>query len=88
MTMASMTRIALQKRLLDDWQRGLPLERRPFAAIAAQLGVRESDVIAGLQKLKADGTIARVGGVVRPNTLGCSTLFAMQVPDLDVSATA
>lgn len=69
-------------RLLEDFQRDLPLEPRPFAAIASKLGLAEASVINRLEAMRQAGLIARVGGVVRPNTLGASTLAAMTVPAL------
>lgn len=75
-------------RLLDEWQRDLPLVAQPFAAIAAALGVTEAAVIARLASLQASGVIARVGGVVRPNTLGASTLAALAAPELSVDEAA
>ncbi len=74
--------------LIDDWQRGLPIVERPFAVIAEKCSASEADVIARLQALQASGVIARVGAVVRPNTLGASTLAAVSVPDLEVDRAA
>jgi DNA-binding Lrp family transcriptional regulator len=68
-------------RLLDEFQRALPLVPRPFAAIAATLGVGESHVIARLAAMQAAGRVARVGATVRPNTAGASTLAALAVPE-------
>jgi DNA-binding Lrp family transcriptional regulator len=82
MTMQSFVRDPLESRLLDDWQRDLPLVPRPFAVIGAKLGIGEGEVIERLCALREAGTVARVGGVVRPNTLGASTLAAIAAPDL------
>ena len=71
---------AIDKRLLNDYQQGLPLSPRPFAEIADALGVDEKDVIARLKRLKESGAISRVGPVFRPKRLGSSTLAAMAVP--------
>lgn len=71
----------LDRRLLDDFQRGLPLTPRPFAAMADALGTGEADVIRRLTALKARGFIARVGATIRPNTAGASTLAAMSIPE-------
>ncbi len=71
----------LRDRLLDEWQRDFPLVPRPFAVIGKNLGVCEATVIAALKTLQAEGAISRVGGVVRPNTLGASTLAALAAPD-------
>ena len=71
---------SLDFRLLNDWQRDLPLVPRPYQAIADALGVSESDVIERLTRLRAEGSLSRVGAVVRPNSIGASTLAAMAVP--------
>lgn len=69
------------RRLLDEFQRDLPLVPRPFAAIGTVLGVDEAEVIERLEQLRTRGMIARVGATVRPNTAGASTLAAMAVPE-------
>jgi DNA-binding Lrp family transcriptional regulator len=66
--------------LLNRYQRDFPLEPRPFARIAAELGLSEDTVIDMLAALSDDGTVSRVGAVVRPNVVGASTLAAMSVP--------
>ena len=68
------------RRLLDEFQRDFPLVSQPFAVIAKALDLTEAEVIARLAHLQAAGTIARVGGTVRPNTAGASTLAALSVP--------
>jgi DNA-binding Lrp family transcriptional regulator len=70
---------AIEKRLIDGWQRGFPLVERPYAAIAKELGIREEQVIDMLASLKKRGILSRAGAVVRPNTAGASTLVAMKV---------
>ncbi|MGD9785633.1 MAG: Lrp/AsnC family transcriptional regulator [Hyphomicrobiaceae bacterium] len=75
-------------RLLEDFQRDFPLEPRPFAAIAQSLGIAEASVIVRLETMQHAGLIARVGGVVRPNTVGASTLAAVAAPALSVDAVA
>lgn len=67
--------------LLDGFQRDLPLVNRPFAEVACQLGLEEAEVIDRLSRMRASGRIARVGGTVRPNTAGASTLAALAVPE-------
>lgn len=76
------------ERLLDDWQRGLPLVPRPFAAIAAALGATEAAVIARLAAMQAEGTVARVGATCRPNTVGVSTLAAIAAPEWQIEEMA
>ena len=79
---------ALDRRLLDEFQRDLPLVPRPFAEMAAVLAVSEAEVLARLNALQAAGTIARVGATVRPNTAGASTLAALAVPEARVDEVA
>ncbi len=70
----------LDRRLLNDFQQDFPLSPTPYADIARDLGVTEAEVLARLAALRNDGTVSRVGAVVRPNTIGVSTLAAMAVP--------
>jgi DNA-binding Lrp family transcriptional regulator len=69
------------RRLLDEFQRDLPLQSQPFKAVGDALGIAEGEVLARLRALLAIGMITRVGATVRPNTVGVSTLAAMAVPD-------
>ncbi len=78
----------LDRRLLDEFQRDLPLVPRPFAAIGGALGMAEDEVIARLSHLQARAMIARVGATVRPNTAGASTLAAMAVPEARIEEVA
>ena len=68
------------RRLIDGWQRDFPIVSAPFAAIGATLGLSESDVLGRLARLQQSGALSRVGAVVRPNTVGASTLAAISVP--------
>ena len=70
----------IDQRLLDEFQRDLPLVPRPFAAIASVLDISEDRVIERLIALRAIGAITRVGATVHPNTVGASTLAAISVP--------
>ena len=74
-------------RLLAAIEDGLPLCRRPYRRVAAQLGWREQEVIARLQRLLAEGAIARFGLVVRHRILGYRA-NAMVVWDIDDAALA
>ena len=70
----------LDRRLLNDFQQDFPLSATPYADMARNLGVTEQEVLARLEALKNAGAVSRVGAVVRPNTVGVSTLAAMAVP--------
>lgn len=71
---------ALERRLLNDFQRDFPVTPAPFAEIAARLGVSESEVIETLSDLKARGCVSRVGPVFAPRRVGYSLLAALSVP--------
>jgi DNA-binding Lrp family transcriptional regulator len=79
---------ALERRLLDDFQRDFPLEPLPFAEVAAQVGSDQATVIAALRRLTAEGHVSRVGAVVAPHAVGWSTLAAMAVPEARLEAVA
>ena len=79
---------AVEHVLLDAFQRGFPLCERPWAEIARRLGVGEADVLATVARQLADGVLARVGAVFRPNVIGASTLAAIAVPPERLDAVA
>ena len=78
----------LDRRLLNDFQQDFPLSPTPYADMARKLGVTEAEVLARLEALKSAGAVSRVGAVVRPNTVGVSTLAAMAVPPEQLEAVA
>ncbi len=78
----------LQKRLLDAYQRGLPISSTPYANMAGELRVREEEVITALEKLADAGVISRVGPVFQTGAVGVSTLAAMEVPESRLEAVA
>jgi siroheme decarboxylase len=79
---------AIEKKLLDAFQRDFPLVERPYAVLAERLGIGESEVIGLLDDLRARGYINRVGAVLQPNRAGASTLAAMSVPAHRLEAVA
>ncbi|MFO7594230.1 MAG: Lrp/AsnC family transcriptional regulator [Pseudomonadota bacterium] len=78
----------IKRRLLNDYQQGLPLSATPFADIAQQLGISEQKVINHLEQLQQQGFISRVGPVFRTHSIGASTLAAMSAPPEHIEATA
>ena len=71
---------ALERALLNHYQRDFPLTLRPFATIAAEQDTDEETVLAAYRSLVERGAISRLGAVVRPHRLGASTLAALAVP--------
>ncbi|WP_299930054.1 AsnC family transcriptional regulator [uncultured Pelagimonas sp.] len=78
----------IDQRLLDEFQRDFPLVSQPFVEIGKTLELSEADVLDRLKALLSAGRIARVGGTVRPNTAGASTLAAMSIPEERLSEVA
>jgi DNA-binding Lrp family transcriptional regulator len=70
----------LDRQLLDDWQRDFPVVPRPFARIAAAIGLNEAEVIDRLERMRRSGRITRVGGTCAPNSVSASTLAAIATP--------
>jgi len=71
----------LDHQLLNNYQRDFPLAPRPYARIADDLGIDETEVLERLAHLRLTGVISRIGAVIRPSTIGASTLAAMRVPE-------
>lgn len=74
--------------LLQSFQRDFPLVREPFAEIGNRIGASEREVRAVCEVLVGSGIVARIGGVVRPNTIAASTLAAVGVPGLATDSVA
>lgn len=71
---------AIDKRLLNEFQRDFPLTPRPYGEIAARLGVDEDTVIAAYDALVEEAFVTRIGAVVQTGAVGASTLAALVVP--------
>ncbi|MCC6466795.1 MAG: Lrp/AsnC family transcriptional regulator [Alphaproteobacteria bacterium] len=71
----------LARALIDRFQRDMPLEPRPFDAMARAVDSTPADVLATLGEMQETGTLSRIGAVVPPGVLGASTLAAMEVPE-------
>ena len=78
----------LQKKLLNDFQRNFPLSPTPYADIAAQLNVTESDVLQAFQDLSELQFISRIGAIIPPNQIGVSTLAAISVTENELERVA
>jgi len=78
-----MTLDILDQQLIAAIQDGLELTSKPFARIASQLGISEQIVLNRLQQLKDNGTIKRLGVVVRHRELGfkANAMVVWDIPD-------
>jgi len=72
----------IDRRLVNRLQDGLPVTRRPFKAIAQELGLEAPDVLMRIRKLLETGTLSRFGPMYNAEQLGGAlSLCAMQVPE-------
>ena len=78
----------LEKRLINEYQKGFPVISSPFAEIARSIGVTEAMVLRILKRLQKRGVISRVGPVFEPNRAGASMLAAMAVPEEELIVVA
>ena len=72
----------IDRRLVNRLQDGLPVTRRPYDAIAQELGLDASAVVERLRNLLETGTLSRFGPMYNAEQLGGAlSLCAMQVPE-------
>ena len=68
--------------LLQHLHGGFPLVDRPFAAVGAELGLSEDEVIERLRSLLSHGVLTRFGPLFQIERAGgCFVLAAMAVPE-------
>lgn len=72
--------LSLGERLLNEGQRGFPLQARPFEALAERWGCSEQNILDQCRALAERGAISRIGGVWAPGVGGAALLCAMAVP--------
>lgn len=77
-----------EKKLINGWQKGFPIVSEPYAKIAMEMNVTEDQIISGLASLRQRGILSRVGAVVKPNSVGASSLVAMSVPKSELEQVA
>ena len=69
------------RALINRLQRGLPIVPQPYAAVAAELGLSETDLLARLQRLLDTGILSRFGPMFQIERAGGRfTLAAISVP--------
>lgn len=73
---------ARDKELINALHGGVPVEERPYAAIAERLAMTEEEVIGRLRALLDDRTLTRFGPLYDAARLGGAfTLAALSVPE-------
>ena len=70
-------------QLIVAIQQGLPIISRPYAHIAEQLALSETEVITRLGRLKQQGLIKRLGVIVKHSRLGyqSNAMVVFDIPD-------
>jgi len=71
---------ATDLRLLDRCQRNFPLDGRPFALAGKPVGLDEAQTIEAFKRFQDERVLCRIGALVRPQTVGASTLAALAAP--------
>jgi len=73
---------SFDKEILDIIQSSFPLSPRPYEVVGEQVGLTESEVLARVRRLKAEGVIRRQGANFGSRQLGWkSTLCGAEVPE-------
>lgn len=72
---------ATDRLLINRLQEGLPLRHDPFAPVAREAGIRETDVVDRIAQLRELGAITRFGPFLDAEAMGGAfCLCAMAVP--------
>ena len=73
----------IDRKILNETNKGLSLTPEPFNEIAAQLGITPQEVIARIVKMRENGVIRRFGASIKPNDVGflANALVAWKVPE-------
>ena len=80
---------AIDRCIVNRLQRGFPIEPEPYAAIAAELGLDEAEVIDRLQHLLERKILSRFGPMYHAERLGGGlTLAAMAIAAADFERVA
>jgi len=78
---------AVDAALIDEYQSGFPVERRPFERVAREIAaetgvaVDADELLDRVRDLRERGVFRRFGAVLNPPVIGSSTLAAVRAPD-------
>lgn len=78
----------IDKRIIARLQGDLPLVPRPFAALAAELGITEAEVVARIDRFKRERIMRRFGATLRHQQSGfpANVMVAWRVPEARIDA--
>ncbi|WP_018151789.1 Lrp/AsnC family transcriptional regulator [Leeia oryzae] len=79
----------IERLLVNRLQDGLPITATPYADIAHELGLTETEVISTIETLLANGVLTRFGPMWQIEKAGGTfTLAALAVPEDDIERVA
>ncbi|MFH1059141.1 MAG: AsnC family transcriptional regulator [Pseudomonadota bacterium] len=83
-----MTIDAIDKRIIARLQGDLPLVPRPFAPLAAELGIAEAEVVARIDRMKRQRIMRRFGATLRHQQSGfpANVMVAWRVAEERIEA--
>ena len=74
----------IDRDIINNLQGGFPLSERPYADVAAYLGIDESDLINRLANLLESNMLSRFGPMYNVDKMGGAfSLVAMRIPEHD-----
>ena len=80
---------SVDRAIINRLQDGFPIVERPFAAVAAELGIAEDELITRAQHLLDEKVLTRFGPMYHAERLGGAlTLAAMKIPAHDFERVA
>lgn len=80
---------ALDRAIINRLQDGFPLCEHPYAAVAAELGMGEQDLLSRLERLLQERVLSRFGPMYHAERLGGGlSLAAMKIPPEDFERVA
>ncbi|MFC4259274.1 Lrp/AsnC family transcriptional regulator [Marinobacter lacisalsi] len=79
----------VERAVINRLQLGLPLTSRPYADVAAELGISEATLLVTLTRLLDNGTLTRFGPMFHAGELGGGlSLAAMRITEDDFDRVA
>lgn len=72
---------AIDRKLINRLQEGLPIEKDPYKIISLELGIDGEELLSRIEVLKNTGYIRRIGGIFDNRAMGyTSVLVGAKVP--------
>jgi len=80
----------IQKEILRFLQGNVPLRQRPYRRLALRLEVNEQRIVEEIKKLKKNGYIRRMGGILGHRKIGLkeNCMCVWKVPEKKINKTA